>query len=101
MKLPWSAREYEPLRPSDLSDEPPTADTRVRVAAAMATASRDANIQGESPPFNMETIRLVLTMSDDQWRLFLPELRIAAKHLRYDLEDGEKRFKQFKTLHGV
>lgn len=94
MKLPWSTSEYEPLSRSDL-EGPATLEKRVRVAATMATMARDANMQGRVPVCNMETIRLVLTMSEDQWQEALPELRSVLQHSPgYDTEDGRKRFRQ-------
>lgn len=94
MKLPWSTSEYEPLSRSDL-EGPATLEKRVRVAATLVTMARDANIQGRAMVFNMETIRLVLTMSEDWWQAVLPELRLVLPHSPgYDTEDGRKRFKQ-------
>lgn len=96
MKLPWSTSEYRQLEPGDLSGEPPTPEVRIRVVAAMATASRDSNMRDPTkrPPFNAETIRLALTMDSESWRKMMPELREALQSYGYDVVDGLQRFKQ-------
>jgi hypothetical protein len=98
MRLPWSTGEYHQLESSDLNGSPPTPEERIRVVAAMATASRDFNIRnvstGGRPPFNAEAMRVVLTIDDAGWQKIVPELREALAGLGYDTAEGLKRFNQ-------
>lgn len=99
MLLPWSEDEYTPLLPTDLDGSPPTPEERIRVAAAVATKMRDFNIlRGDSVRvgLNNETVRLVLTMPDEEWKKNATLLRDLLGNRGYDTVSGEKRFEQIR-----
>lgn len=99
-QLPWSRDEYTPLEPTDLDGSVPTPEARIRVAAAIATKIRDANIVREGRPYagapNAETIRLFLTMSEAEWQRNASQLKMLLDGAGYDTVDGEKRFNQIR-----
>lgn len=93
MKLPWSKGEYQKLDPHDFLPTPaPTAEQRLRVAAALATYARDGQLTGAHPLPNMETIRAILVMDAEAWARDIGELRQILSV--YDAEDPKKRFDQ-------
>ncbi len=95
-KLPWSTSDYKKLLPTDLSGARPTPEERIRVAAVLTTICRDASVCGREYPFGMETLRCMLTMSDEEWVKRVPEVRLALSgfNQEYDTEEGEVRFNQ-------
>jgi hypothetical protein len=100
MKLPWSTSEYTPLEPTDLDGSAPTPEARIRVAAALATMIRDANIvRGGAPPAgapNAETVRLFLTMPEAEWQRNASQLKMLLGDYGYDIVSGEERFNQIR-----
>jgi hypothetical protein len=97
--LPWSTDEYAKLEPGDLLPDPaPTPEQRIRVAAAIATMTRDGLMLGKSSAFlpNSETIRSVLTMSAEEWALQIPQLRPFLRN--YDVENPKVRFEQISKI---
>lgn len=100
MKLPWSTEEYTPLEETDLDGSVPTPEARIRVAAAIATRIRDANIVREGRPYagapNAETVRVVLTMNDAEWQRNASGLKMLLDGTGYDTAEGEKRFVQIR-----
>lgn len=91
--LPWSKSSYRALEPTDLAPHPaPTPEQRVRVAAAVATHIRDANMLSLPCSANAETIRAILTMGEEAWARDIPDA--AAIIVAYDTEDPKTRWLQ-------
>jgi hypothetical protein len=86
---------YEELVAEDFRC-PPTADTRRRVAAALATEMRDAAMLGKDPVGNFETLRAVLTATDEVWLRDIVPMQEAALEARwaFDTIDPFIRYKQ-------
>jgi len=100
MKLPWKRSTYTMLEPTDLDPTPaPTDAQRIRVAAALATVLRDANMQDvPSNGPNAETIRSVLVMSAKAWARDIESVR-RAMLTHYDAEDPLVRFDQIRAAY--
>lgn len=93
-KLPWSEKEYRYLESGDLSPRPaPTPEQRIRVAAAITTRIRDANMTGQQPIGNAETIRAVLVMDEEAWARDIGDVA-AVIVPTFDLEDPKTRWAQ-------
>jgi hypothetical protein len=93
-KLPWNTSEYHRLDPDDFSPSPPTPERRIRIAAALATYMRDANMLGWPPKGNVETIRAVLTMDNAAWARDIGSIRGVVDS--YDAVDPKVRFEQVR-----
>lgn len=97
--LPWQRSEYVALEPHDLDPTPaPTDAQRIRVAAALATVMRDANMTGQRSVLNAEVIRGVLVMDAEAWARDIAVAREFISH--YDMVDPKQRFEQTKKAYG-
>lgn len=99
MKLPWSEKEYTSLQPTDLDGSAPTTESRIRVAAAIATKIRDANMTRGRSLLNAETVRLVLTMDEEDWKANAPQLKSVLGDVGYDTVSGRVRFDQTRAAY--
>ena len=97
-KLAWSSNEYVKITAQDLLQQPPTAEQRIRIAAALATKMRDCAMTGHTTQINAELIRAVLVMDDAAWaRDVKPELGLFIEG--YDPVDPKVRFEQTALFH--
>ena len=103
-RMPWPFESYTLLEPNDLDETPPSPEQRIRVATALLTYIRDANMLGKDPGINAETVRAVLVMDVESWKREISQIRDfletswAAKR-RYDAVDPHTRFEQTRKAY--
>jgi hypothetical protein len=100
-KLPWPLESYRALEAHDLDPAPPTPEQRIRVAAAILTCMRDANMLGKDFPANAETVRAVLVMDAAAWARDIGVVAAALVPPRYDAEDPFVRWNQSTGVTGT